>query len=160
MIMTRKHLTRREFLRAGGLLGLGAFFGLRGCELFTALEGEPRLLFRQLEAGCAAAKEEAMLAAGRGKITFSGVMITPNPCYELHAELRAMRCASPGSSSSARCPNTFEVAITAEAEEGYCIECIGSISYQGEIRPLKPGLYTIRITHGGRPVASAQLQVD
>ena len=66
-----------------------------------------------------------------------------------------MRCAQ----AQGRCPNTYEVAITAKAQEGYCILCIGGISYRGEIR-LEPGLYTIVITHDGRSVASAQLQVE
>lgn len=80
--------------------------------------------------------------------------MTPNPCYDLHAELLAMRC-----DPAARCPNTYEVAITSEAQGGYCIECLGSVFYRGEIRGLEAGWYTITITHHGRPVAEAQALV-
>jgi hypothetical protein len=82
------------------------------------------------------------------------VIITPNPCYELKAELLVLRC-----DAQVRCPNAYEVAIRAEAQAGYCIECVGEISYKGEIRGLAPGSYTITVTYDGRRIAEEQVQV-
>lgn len=147
-----KNLTRRQFLKTSGLLGLGAFLGLRSCE--DLFKPGPYLVFEQLDSGCASAEEGAVIQGGEGKIALSGTMGTPNPCYSLQAELMTMRC-EPG----ARCSNTYEVAIASEPQEGYCIECLGSVSYRGEIHGLKPGLYSIMVTHDGRPIAAAQVEV-
>jgi hypothetical protein len=148
----RKDLTRRQFLKASAFLGLGGFLGLRSCE--DLFKTGPSLVFEQLDSGCASADEWATLQGGEGRITFSGTMATPNPCYDLNAELMTMRCG-PG----ARCPNTYEVAIASEPLEGYCIECLGGVSYRGEIRGLEPGLYSITIVHDGRPIAEAEVEI-
>lgn len=107
----KRHLTRREFLRRSGLLGLGAFFGLPSCETF--FHSSPYLIFQQLDSGCTSVEESASLQGGQGKIVFSGVMSTPNPCYDLQSELVVLRC-----SSAERCPRSYEVAITTKAQEG------------------------------------------
>lgn len=152
-------LTRRELLRASGLLGIGAFLGLLGlqsCEdLWNPGPSLPLLSFEQLGGSCATAEEGAILQGGKGKITFSGAIATPTPCHELKAELITMRCGP-----TERCPNTYEIAITSKAQEGYCIECLGSISYRGELRNLSPGTYAIGITHDGRQIVVEQVQVD
>jgi hypothetical protein len=82
-------------------------------------------------------------------------VITPNPCYQLRAELLILRC-----NTQRRCPNTYEIAIRAEAEAGYCIECIGEISYKGEIRSLAPGSYTVVVTYDGHRIAEEQVHVE
>lgn len=151
--------TRRELLRAGGLLGVGAFLGLWGLQSCEALWNPgpslPLLSFEQLGGSCAAAEEEeATLQGGKGKITFSGAVRTPTPCFDLEAELLTMRCGP-----TERCPNTYEIAITSKAREGYCIECLGRVSYRGELRRLTPGTYNIRISHDGRPVITEQVEV-
>lgn len=145
-------MTRREFLRSSGLLGLGALFGLPSCE--TLLHTSPYLIFRQLDSGCASVEEGASLRGGQGRITLSGVIVTPTPCYKLSAKLLPLRCSPEG-----RCLRSYEVAIMAEAQEGYCIECIGSIFYQGEIRGLAAGSYAIAITHDGRPIVEREIEV-
>lgn len=149
-------LTRRELLKASGLLGLGAFLGLQSCEdLWSLGTSQPLLSFEQLDSGCAFVEEGAELDGGKGRITFSGAVATPTPCYDLTAELITMRCGP-----TERCPNTYEIAITSEAQEGYCILCLGSVSYRGELGGLKAGIYNITITHDGHPIAAAQVQVD
>lgn len=149
-------LTRRQFLKASGFLSLGALLGLQSCEeLWSPGPSEPLLIFNQVAASCAFAEEGAELQGGTGKITFSGAVATPTPCYRLAAELKTMRCGP-----TERCPNTYEIAVTSEAEGGYCIECLGSVSYRGELRRLKAGVYNIGITHDGRLVAASQVQVD
>ncbi|MCR4404413.1 MAG: twin-arginine translocation signal domain-containing protein [Candidatus Acetothermia bacterium] len=149
-------LTRRQFLKASGLLGLGAVLGLQSCDaLWNPGPSEPLLSFAQLGSSCASVAEGAELQGGRGRITFSGAVSTPTPCYDLTAELITMRCG-PGE----RCVNTYEIAITSKAQEGYCIECLGSVSYRGELRRLNPGVYNIGITHDGRLITAAQVQVD
>jgi len=145
-------LPRREFLRRSTLLSLGALFGLPSCETF--FQPSPYLVFQQLDSGCASAEEGASLQGGQGKVTLSGVIVTPTPCYDLQAELLSLRCGP-----AERCLKSYEVAITAKAQEGSCIECIGSIFYQGEIRGLAAGSYTIIITHDGRPIVERRVQV-
>ncbi len=148
-----EELTRRQFLKAGSLLGIGTFLGLQSCE--DLFKPGPHLLFEQLESSCASDGETAQLQGGKGKLSFSGAVETPNPCHDLQAELVTMRCGP-----TERCPNTHEVAITSKPQGGSCIECLGSVPYQGEIRGLEAGLYAITITHDGRPIAEAQVQVD
>jgi len=148
-------LTRRELLKVGGLLGLGAFLGLQSCEdLWNPGPSQPLLSFEQLGSSCAATEEWAELKGEKGKITFSGAVSTSNPCFDLEAELVVMRCGP-----TERCPNTYEIAITSKAQEGYCIECLGSVSYRGELRRLAPGTYNIRISHDGRPIITEQVEV-
>lgn len=146
--------TRRQFLKAGGLLGLGTVLGVQSCE---SLFGPklPRLTFQQLDSSCATEEETVLLEGGPGRISFSGLMQTPTPCYDLQAELITMRCEP-----TERCPNTYEIAITAKAQDVICVECIGSVNYRGEIRSLRPGLYTIAVTHDGHPIAEEQVQVE
>lgn len=149
-------LSRRQFLKASGLLSLSALLGLQSCEELWGLRpSEPLLSFEQLDSGCAFVEEGAELRGGKGKLIFSGAVETPTPCYDLTAELITMRCGP-----TERCPNTYEIAITSKAQEGYCIECLGSVSYRGELRGLKAGIYNIGITHDGRHITAAQVQVD
>ena len=125
---------------------------MRSCEDF--FKTGPYLVFEQLDSGCASVEEGAQLQGEEGRITFSGTMATPTPCYDLHAELMTMRCEL-----GMRCPNTYEIVITSKQQEGPCIECLGSVSYRGEIRGLEPGLYSITIVHDGRPVIESQVEV-
>ncbi|MGQ9602479.1 MAG: hypothetical protein ACUVUT_07420 [Candidatus Bipolaricaulia bacterium] len=151
-------LTRRQFLKTSGLLSLGVLLSLQSCESLWNPNPEPSqpvLIFEQLSSGCASEEEEATLQGGKGKITFEGQVATPTPCYDLAAELVVMRCGP-----TERCPNTYEIAITSKAQEGYCIECLGRASYRGELRHLAPGTYHIGITHDGRHVVVAQLEVE
>jgi hypothetical protein len=149
-------LTRRQFLKASGLLSLGTFLGLQSCEdLWGPGPSEPLLSFEQLDSGCSAGEEGAELQGGVGKIAISGAVATPTPCFDLQAKLVTMRCGP-----AERCLNTYEIAITSKAREGYCIECLGSVSYRGEVRGLKAGTYSITVTHDGRRVAAEQVEVD
>lgn len=151
-------LTRRELLKVSGFLGLGTFLGLLGLQSCEALWNPgpslPLLSFEQLGSSCTAAEEQASLQGGKGRITFSGAAATPTPCFSLEAELIVMRCGP-----TERCPNTYEIAITSRAQEGHCIQCLGSVSYRGELRRLTPGTYHIRISHDGRPVITEQVEV-
>jgi len=63
-----------------------------------------------------------------------------------------MRC-----DPTARCPNTYEIAITSKAREGYCIQCLGSVPYRGELCNLSPGTYTLSVSHDGRLVIVEQV---
>ncbi len=149
-------LTRREFLKAGGLLSLGTLLSLESCEdLWHPGPSQPMLIFEQLGSNCASVEEEARLQGEKGKITFEGQVATPTPCYDLAAELITMRCGP-----TERCLNTYEIAITSTAQEGHCIECLGSVFYRGELRHLAPGIYTIGISHDGRRVVTAQIEVE
>ncbi|OGF54019.1 MAG: hypothetical protein A2Z21_01075 [Candidatus Fraserbacteria bacterium RBG_16_55_9] len=148
-------LTRRHFLRAGSFLGLAGFFALESCErIFEPSPIQPQLTFQELESGCASSEETAQLQGASGQIKLSGMMHTPTPCYHLQADLVTLRCGS------SRCVNTYQIAITAKAQDGACIECVGSIHYRGEIRGLAPGDYTIGVTHDGRRIASELVHVS
>lgn len=146
-------ISRRQFLKAGGLVLVGGFMGFEGCE--NLLHSGPYIVFEQLDSGCASNGETAQLGGGQGSIRFSGAVATPNPCCDLQAELLTLRC-----NSTTRCPNTYEVAIVSTPQQGSCIECLGSVTYRGEIRGVESGSYTISITHNGYKVAEAQVQVD
>lgn len=150
-----KNFTRREFLRVGSFLGVSGLFGLESCDqLFQPEPTQPQLTFRQLESSCASDEEMVQLQGDFGQIKFVGLMNTPTPCYHLHAELRTMRCGP-----TSRCPNTYEIAITAIAQDVNCIQCVGAIPYEGEIRGLAPGMYTIVVAHDDRRIASEQVHV-
>ncbi len=150
-----KNFTRREFLRVSSFLGVSGLFGLESCDqLFQPAATQPQLAFRQLESSCASADEMVQLQGDFGRIEFVGLMNTPTPCYNLHAELRAMRCGP-----TSRCPNTYEIAITAIVQDVNCIECVGTVPYEGEIRGLAPGMYTIVVAHDDRRMASEQVHV-
>lgn len=150
-VMTRQ--TRRAFLKRGGALGLTSLIGLPSCE--ALFPSEPRVSLRRLSATCASdSAGEAAVAGTQGKITFAGAVIAPTPCRELAASLSTMSC-----SPDPRCRLAVEVSITTQPQEGSCVECIGRISYRGEIRYLDPGLYRVRIDHDGRVIARTQVEV-
>lgn len=150
-----KIFTRRELLRVGSFLGMSGLFGLESCDqLFQPEPGQPQFTFRPLESSCASTDEMVQLQGGLGRIEFVGLMTTPTPCYNLRAELRTMPCGP-----TSRCPNTYEIAITAIAQEISCIQCVGAIPYEGEIRGLAPGMYTIVVAHDDRRIASEQVHV-
>ena len=83
------------------------------------------LIFHQGVSGCAAMPEQsATIQCDEGAITFEGSVLTPNPCHYLKARLDVADQSS------------VDIVITASpqsGEGGYCIECVGEISFNGSV---------------------------
>jgi len=121
---------------------------LVGITLVYVYLAQPTLEFKQVGSACASEEEPSVSISGeQGKISFSGNVITPNPCYELNAKLK-------------RAAGTLTIVITAKPEKGPCVDCIGSVEYSGEIKDLKPGTYTVEMIYDGEQVALEEVTVE
>nr|BAL58656.1 hypothetical protein HGMM_OP2C204 [Candidatus Acetothermum autotrophicum] len=139
-------MSRREFL--GSSLALTALALLEGCR-HTVDIGSPVLSFHQGQASCGAGADDAQIQGGPGVIQFSGRMTMPDPCHQLDAMLETKN-------------SELIVHITAIApkpSEGFCIQCIGQATYDGEIVSVRPGQYTVKIRHGALEIKRASVTV-
>lgn len=121
---------------------------LIGITLVYVYLAQPALEFKQLESACASEEEPSVSISGeQGKISFSGDVITPNPCYRLNAKLK-------------RAEGTLTIVITTEPEKGPCVDCIGSVEYSGKIKGIKPGIYTVKMIYDGKKVTTEEVTVE
>lgn len=96
---------------------------------------QPELEFTVLGAAPAGGPDSAAVArVEAGEATVEGVMSTPNPCYELQAEL----------SADAR---VLTVTLTATAMPRICAQVIAAFRYRAQIHHLEPGTYRVQLRH-------------
>ena len=69
---------------------------------------------------------------GRGEIWFSGVAITPNPCYRLTASFRAVG-------------GEIEIHIDKTPPPGFCTQCIGMVEFRGVLSEVEAGDYKVKV---------------
>ena len=139
-------LSRRQFVKAVGTLG--GLFLLSGCEALVDI-GTPTLSFEQLRSRCRSTGDSVSISGDHGKVRFSGAIITPTPCHELHAELERNR-------------RTLTIKVTAvpPSPDVACILVLGCLRYRGRIEGLKAGMYTVKITHNGKLISRERVSVQ
>ena len=143
--------------RLWGLTFLGAGLFLGGC-LTPQGPSEPTLRFQAQTPTCAVVEEHFWAWGEVGKILFQGGVYLPTPCYEVEAQLEPLRCGC-----CARCPNTYQLRLVATRQNVVCIECLGTVSFAGEIQGLEPGVYilgAVLVVDGAeRPLPVLQVEV-
>jgi type 1 fimbria pilin len=108
------------------------------------------LVFNQVQGNCAVANQSAAtIRCDGGVFTFNGSVITPNPCYYLKANLDLM------DESNAVIMIT---SVSELIEDGYCVECLGEISFDGTVE--LPGTCSkiLSIVYNGATIAEYERQ--
>jgi len=107
--------------------------------------------FNSGEGGCAEKLTDiADIKLEDNKIIFSGFITTPTPCYELKASYSIDKI------EFAKAPTTDVITITIIKEPvgDVCIQCIGEISFNGELtinrEMWNSGHYGVEIIHDGK----------
>ena len=85
---------------------------------------------------------------GRNEIWFSGVAITPNPCYRLTASFRA------------KSGGTIEIHIDKTPPPGYCHQCIGIVEFRGVLSEVPEGEYTVIVYIDEKNVYEGKITVS
>jgi hypothetical protein len=108
------------------------------------------LIFNQVQGDCASANQSAAtIQCSGGVLTFEGSVVTPNPCYYLKANLDLM------DESNAVIMIT---SVSELIEDGYCVECLGEISFDGTVE--LPGTCSkiLSIVYNGATIAEYERQ--
>lgn len=117
--------------------GLAIGAGLLPCSNAASLREsqEPMLDFEVTGSTQAAATAEPVIrdttAAG---VEITGTISTPNPCYEVSAELNAEG-------------RNLELILTARSKGGMCPQVIANFEYRARIRDLEAGTYELVILY-------------
>ena len=115
---------------------------------------EPVLVFDYYGGGCASRESSAQIFTCGNEVLFSGLVVTPTPCYELRAELTTIITIP-----SQPIP-TIMVNITAHERTGaICIECLGEVPFRGKVVHLNPGRYEVSIRYQGNTIAQEVVDI-
>jgi hypothetical protein len=98
----------------------------------------PELIFTSGQGSCTLATQNVSVWVEGRSIKFSGVIGLPTPCYTLNASYEMVD------------DGTIIIRIEKTPIGKYCIQCVGSISFKGEIRGLETGEYMLEIFAGKR----------
>lgn len=130
----------------------GDLSGLSGDLWISQSSRTPELVFDYSSGSCTAAEESvASIFPIKGEILFSGVVITPNPCYQLEAIMTTYPSST---------PRQIVVDISAqEKPRTICLQCIGSIPFKGKLLHLDPGEYDIRLRYRGKNLAQQRVRI-
>lgn len=79
-------------------------------------------------------EDHARATVDGGRVTVSGAMTTPTPCYDLAGEASVAG-------------DTVTLTIQARRQEGGCIQVIAAFAYDAAVRGLPAGRYTLRVRH-------------
>ncbi len=106
----------------------------------------PELIFTSGQGSCTLATQNASIWVEGGIVRFSGIIGLPTPCYTLNASHEIVDDRTNGRTIIIRIQKT----PIGKSIGKYCIQCVGSVSFKGEIRGLKTGEYMIKIFAGDR----------
>ncbi len=129
-------------LRGAGHLGVASALLILGIALArcqsaprSALLQEPQLEFVIVDSARAVAEAQPALSmTAPGTLELSGVISTPNPCYDIDAGLSADG-------------QTLTLTLTASARPGICVQVLGAFPYRATISRLSPGAYQLVVRH-------------
>ena len=149
-------------LEVAELLGGGAWLtavkyegdleGLESDLILYSGRRSPELALVYGDGGCASISESWATISVRGdRVYFTGSVIAATPCHELRAQM-----ADPVTLTY---PPIIEVEISAMESHGVCVQCIGEIPFEGEIRHLDPGDYDIVISCQGSILAQGRVEI-
>ncbi len=102
-------------------------------------------VFNQVPSDCAAVKQSTENMSCDGSVfTFNGSVVTPNPCNYLKAEMDFIN------------KSNIMIKINAVStldQNGYCIECLGEISFNGTVDLAGVCSKTLSIVYNGTTIA-------
>ena len=108
------------------------------------------LIFNQVQGNCASVNQSAAtIQCDGGVLTFEGSVVTPNPCYYLKANLDFM------DESNAVIMITSVLGLI---EDGYCVECLGEISFDGTVEMSGACSKILSIVYNGATIAEYERQ--
>ena len=108
------------------------------------------LIFNQVQGNCASVNQSAAtIQCDGGVLTFEGSVVTPNPCYYLKANLDFM------DESNAVIMIT---SVSGLIEDGYCVECLGEISFDGTVEMSGACSKILSIVYNGATIAEYERQ--
>ena len=123
----------------------GDLAGLTRDLIIGWISPNPTLVFDCYGGRCTSEQEShAIIGAFGSTIVAYGLAITPNPCYELGAEL-----IIPPTFAH---PPTVIIDVTSQEKPGFCIECLGEVMFRAKIADLVPGLYDIVVQYQGKVI--------
>ena len=103
------------------------------------------LIFNQGQGSCAAVNQStSSIGCDEGVFAFEGSILTPNPCYYLKARLDVVN------------QSNVEIVITATSQlsgDGYCVECVGGISFDGTVEISNACGRSLAIVYNGAVIA-------
>jgi hypothetical protein len=109
-----------------------------------------KLVFNQEAGSCAAVNQSAAsIRCDGGVFAFEGSILTPNPCYYLKAGLDVVN------------QSNLEIVITATSqlgEDGYCVECVGRIAFDGTVELSNACSRSLSIVYNGAVIAEYERQ--
>ena len=98
---------------------------------------QTQLSFESGSGSCASGPAEFNAERIGSEVRFSGAISTSNPCYELSA-------------SHSVSGNTIQIDISAEYKGGMCIQCTGTVPFEGNVTGLEGREYRLVIAENGR----------
>jgi|GEM_PF-5534428 len=114
-------------------------------------KGSVNLVLNQAPNKCATIDQSnATVTCEGGVISFSGVVITPDPCHYLTAGLEVMNRSN------------VVIGINAESvlpdQDAYCVECIGEMSFDGTVSPVGSCSRRVSVVYNGATIAEYEGQ--
>jgi hypothetical protein len=108
------------------------------------------LIFNQVQGDCTAADQSAAtIQCDGGVLTFEGSVVTPNPCYYLKANLDFMDESN---------VVIIITSVSGSIEDGYCVECVGEISFDGTLELSGVCSKIVSIVYNGATIAEYERQ--
>ena len=87
------------------------------------------------------------LKGGRNEIWFSGMAVTPNPCYKLTASFRVLG-------------GEIEIHIDKTPPPGYCYQCLGMIEFKGIVSEVEAGEYKVKVFYDNKLIQEETITVQ
>jgi hypothetical protein len=100
----------------------------------------PELTFTPGQGSCATSEPRVAIWSEEDAIKFAGSVSTPTPCYTLDAAYKISE-------------EVIIINIQSHALGGPCIQCIGAVPFEGELKGLPTGNYTVRLVSGNTVLA-------
>ncbi|MFP4116817.1 MAG: hypothetical protein ACLFQ8_02630 [Candidatus Aenigmatarchaeota archaeon] len=79
-------------------------------------------------------------------VVFHGVFQTPNPCHTVNV------------SSLEKDGETYTLDLTANSEEGMCVQCVGAVTYEVNFTAEESG--ELEVMHDGKRVDTIEFEVE
>jgi len=120
--------------------------------VFTSCGGDDSVdfVFNQVQSSCAAVNQStATIQCDGGVLTFEGSVVTSNLCYYLEARLDVID------------KSNVVIIITSMSDlidDGYCIECLGEISFDGTVELAGACSKILSIVYNGATIAEYEYQ--
>jgi hypothetical protein len=121
----------RSFLALSACLGLPLI--MAGCDLGSDVDPEISFASQRTEWSASLA-DFASISSGPRTLLVSGLMLTPNECFSLRANMQ-VRSA------------TITITITGTQASNQCAAVAGAYNYQFLTSGLDPATYQVRIVH-------------